>query len=60
MELTLDERLDLIKNHLATCEQKDPIAIVKSLMHCDFVNIHGPEHHFLDGASLMRALTMRE
>lgn len=56
MELTLDERLDLIKNRLATCEQKDPIAIVKSLMHCDFVSIHGPEHHFLDGASLMRAL----
>ena len=35
---------------------KNPIEIVKSLMHEDFINIHGPEHHFLDGAAFMVSL----
>lgn len=35
---------------------KDPIEIVKKMMHNPEVSIHGPEHHILDGAALMTAL----
>ena len=35
------------------CE--NPIIIVKNIMHEDYINIHGPEHHFLDGASFLVA-----
>lgn len=56
MELTLNEKYELIKKHLIEEKGTNPIKIVKSLMHSDFINIHGPEHHFLDGAAFMKAL----
>lgn len=52
----MEEKYRLIKAHLKEETSKNPITIVKSLMHSDFINIHGPEHHFLDGASFMKAL----
>ena len=55
MEYTLDEKYKLIKEEVLKNKSKNPIEIVKSIMHKDFVNIHGPEHHFLDGASFMVA-----
>lgn len=56
MELTINEKYELIKKHLKEENGTNPIKIVKSLMHSDFINIHGPEHHFLDGAAFMKAL----
>ena len=56
MELTLDDRYAMIVEALKKETGRDPIAIVRSLMHADFINIHGPEHHFLDGAAFLTAL----
>lgn len=56
MEYTVEQKYQLIKENLLNQISKNPIAIVKSLMHSDFINIHGPEHHYLDGAAFMTAL----
>ena len=55
MEYTLEEKYKLIKEEVLKQTSKNPIEIVKSIMHKDYINIHGPEHHFLDGASFMIA-----
>ena len=55
MEYTLEEKYRLIRNAVISLNSKNPIEIAKSVMHEDFVNIHGPEHHFLDGAAFMVA-----
>lgn len=55
MEYTLEEKYRLIRNAVISSNSKNPIGIAKSVMHEDFVNIHGPEHHFLDGAAFMVA-----
>ena len=34
---------------------KNPIEIFNNVAHKDFVRIHGPEHHVLDGAALLTA-----
>jgi hypothetical protein len=36
-------------------KEKDPILIAKKLMHLPCVSMHGPEHHFLDGAVFLTA-----
>ncbi len=53
---TLEEKYQLIKEAVINSDEKNPIKLLKSVMYKDFVNIHGPEHHFLDGASFMVAL----
>ena len=54
--LTLNDKYLLIKVSLLKEKELDPIKIIKNLMNKDFINIHGPEHHFLDGASFLVAL----
>lgn len=53
---TLDEKYKFIKDAVIASSDKDPIHLLQSVMHKDFINIHGPEHHFLDGAAFMAAL----
>lgn len=55
MNYTLEEKYRLIADAVRKETSKDPIAIAKKVMHQDFVNMHGPEHHFLDGASFLTA-----
>lgn len=55
MSYNLEEKYKLIKEELKKSKSKNPIAIVKSIMHRDFINIHGPEHHFLDGGAFLVA-----
>lgn len=55
MEYTLDEKYRLIKKELLKSSSKNPVEIAQTIMHSDFVNIHGPEHHYLDGASFLVA-----
>ncbi len=55
MEYTLDDKYKLIKENILKSTSKNPIEIIKSIMHMDFINIHGPEHHYLDGASFLMA-----
>lgn len=55
MEYTLEEKYDLIKKAVLKCDSKNPVEIARSVMNEDFVNMHGPEHHFLDGAAFIAA-----
>lgn len=55
MEYTLEEKFNLIKEDVLKQTGRNPISIAKDIMHKDYVNIHGPEHHFLDGAAFMIA-----
>lgn len=55
MDYTLENKYQLIKNEVIKSRSKNPIDIVKDVMHKDFVNMHGPEHHFLDGAAFLTA-----
>lgn len=55
MELTLEEKYSLIKEKVLLATSSDPIKIAISIMKEDFISIHGPEHHFLDGASFLAA-----
>lgn len=55
MDYTLENKYRLIKKEIVKSISKNPIDIVKEIMHKDFINIHGPEHHFLDGAAFLVA-----
>ena len=55
MELTLEEKYKLIKSDIIKIENKDPIEIFNEIVSKDYINIHGPEHHYLDGASFLIA-----
>ncbi len=55
MEYTLDDKYRLIKEEVLKSNSKNAIEIIKTIMNKEFINIHGPEHHFLDGASFLVA-----
>lgn len=55
MEYTLDERYKLIREDVLKQSSKNSIEIARNIMHKDFISIHGPEHHFLDGAAFLVA-----
>ena len=55
MTYTLEEKYNLIKKEVLNCSFKNPIQIADFVMHKNYINIHGPEHHFLDGASFLVA-----
>ncbi len=55
MDYNLNDKYNLIKKHILENNSKNPIEIIKEVMHQDFINMHGPEHHFLDGASFLVA-----
>lgn len=54
-EYTTENKYSLIKQELIKCRSANPITIVKEIMSKEFVAIHGPEHHFLDGAAFLTA-----
>lgn len=56
MSYTLDEKYKLIKEKLLEIKSNSPLYIARLIMNNDFVNMHGPEHHFIDGASLLAAM----
>lgn len=56
MEYAIEEKYNLIIKELISTKENNPIQIIKMIMHKDFINLHGPEHHFLDGASLLTAM----
>ena len=55
MEYTLEEKYELIKKELLNIKSNNPIKIIEELMNKAYINMHGPEHHFLDGAALLTA-----
>lgn len=54
-QYTLKEKYDIITKAALKESSRNPLKIVKDLMDLDCVNIHGPEHHFIDGAAFLAA-----
>ena len=55
MKYTLEEKFNFIHECIIKENSTNPIEIVKNIMHKEFINMHGPEHHFLDGAAFLVA-----
>ncbi len=55
MQYSLEEKYNLIKSEIVNVKSTTPIEVVKEMMRRDCIAIHGPEHHFLDGAALLTA-----
>ena len=49
-------KYSLIKNICLNSDSKNPIEIAMTIMNQKEINIHGPEHHVIDGASLLTAI----
>ena len=49
-------KYQLIKNICLNTKSQNPIEIAMNIMDHEEINIHGPEHHVLDGAALLTAL----
>lgn len=53
--MTVKEKIDFINEEIKNQTSKNPIEIAETFMDKPFINIHGPEHHYLDGASFLIA-----
>jgi len=54
-ELTLEERGNLIVRACLEQTSTSPYQVFRDVARQDFVRMHGPEHHVLDGAALLTA-----
>ncbi len=45
-----------IKADCLRSDKKNPLELIIEIMHKDYIRIHGPEHHVLDGACFLTAL----
>ncbi|MBR6729534.1 MAG: hypothetical protein IKL80_05160, partial [Clostridia bacterium] len=55
MEYTQNERIERIMKECLASDEKNPVKLFFSVAKLDFVRMHGPEHHFLDGACILTA-----
>lgn len=55
MEYTLKDRGNKIIEECLQLTSNDPIEIFKFIARKEYVRMHGPEHHVLDGAALLTA-----
>lgn len=55
MEYTFEDRIKHIFDMCLESESTDPIDIFIEIASSDYIRIHGPEHHILDGACLLTA-----
>lgn len=53
--MTVKEKAKLIIRDIKQEQGTDPVHIFKNIAKNDYISIHGPEHHILDGASLLVA-----
>ena len=53
--MTVSEKASLIIKDIRNETGTNPIHIFKNMAQKPYVSIHGPEHHILDGASLLIA-----
>lgn len=51
----LTKKYRLIREAVAEKGSSDPVEVVQSVMRQEFISMHGPEHHFLDGAAFLVA-----
>ena len=54
-ELTLEERGQKIVDACLAEKSASPYEVFRNVAHRDFVRMHGPEHHVLDGAAVLTA-----
>lgn len=52
----MDNQYVLIKEKCLKSDSRNPIQLIKSLMKEEYIHMHGPEHHILDGACFMTTL----
>ena len=57
MEINMDKKYIQIKNECLKATTNNPIELILDLMQKDYISIHGPEHHVLDGACFLTALS---
>ncbi len=55
MNYTLEEQGKKIIEECLSIKSINPVDIFKSIASKDYIRIHGPEHHILDGAALLTA-----
>lgn len=55
MDYTLEEKYARIREDALAAIGRDPVRIAHEIMRRDYVNMHGPEHHLLDGAAFLAA-----
>lgn len=53
--MTVKEKAELIVRDIKKEQGTNPVRIFKNIAKKEYVSIHGPEHHILDGASLLVA-----
>lgn len=53
--MTTEEKAKLIIRDIKSEKGTDPARIFKNIARKEYVSIHGPEHHILDGASILVA-----
>lgn len=53
--MTLEEKGQLIIKDIKKETGVNPVRIFKNIVMNDYMNMHGPEHHVLDGASILVA-----
>lgn len=54
-QASLEAKYALIEKAINKETSLDPIEIVVHLMEMEGISMHGPEHHFLDGAAFLKA-----
>lgn len=52
----MDNQIEIIKKICLEEKSQDPIDIAKKIMKNPNINMHGPEHHILDGAAFLTAM----
>lgn len=52
----MEDKFELIKAECLKAKTNDPIELIFKIMQKDYINMHGPEHHVLDGACFLTAL----
>lgn len=52
----MTDKYALIKEECLKSAEKDPISLIFGIMKKDYISIHGPEHHILDGSCFLTAL----
>lgn len=53
--MTIQEKAELIIRDIKSETGINPARIFRNIVHNDYMSIHGPEHHILDGASILVA-----
>lgn len=52
----MEEKFNFMKEECLNADTKDPIELISGIMKKEYISIHGPEHHILDGACFLAAL----